>query len=163
MAADYCGLALASSDFSTVAVLILAAMGLTGVILILAHVVGPKRKGPIKDDTYESGMTPVSDTRRRFNVRFFLVAVMYLIFGVEVVFLYPWAVVFPKLRQGLSEHQAAAAVEALESQSSLAEQAAALAEAGYTPGFTFGAMLIFFLLLVVGFVYEWRKGIFRWD
>lgn len=158
-----CGFVLASSEYSSVAVLILTGMGLTAVILLLAHLVGPKRHGPIKDDTYESGMTPVTDTRRRFNVRFFLVAVMYLVFGVEVVFLYPWAVVFPQLRRGLSEHQAAAVAEALESQSSLAEQAAAMAEAGYTPGFLFGAMLIFFLLLVVGFVYEWRKGIFRWD
>ena len=47
--------------------------------------------------------------------------------------------------------------------SSVAQAAPALAEAGYTPGFVFGAMAIFFLLLLVGFVYEWRKGIFQWD
>ena len=75
-------------------------MGMSGLMLIFAHTLGPKRHGPVKDDTYESGMTPATDARRRFNVRFYLVAVMYVVFGVEVVVLYPWAVLFAQERAG---------------------------------------------------------------
>lgn len=146
------GMTLALDDYRPVAVLILAGMGLTGMILVLAHLVGPKRHGPVKDSTYESGMEPVADARRRFNVKFYLVAVMYLVFGVEVLFLYPWAVMFPWLRAGVDADAGTGQT-----------WASAAAAAGYSPGFIFVAILIFFLLLLVGFAYEWRKGIFRWD
>jgi NADH-quinone oxidoreductase subunit A len=156
MEPNWSGFLLAASDFSTVGVVVLVAIGITALTILLAHLIGPRRHGPVKDDTYESGMVPVTSARRRFNVRFYLVAVMYLIFGVEVVFLYPWAVMFPRLREGLTAADAGSAAEA-------ANWAAALADAGYGPGFVLGAILIFFLLLLVGFVYEWRKGVFQWD
>ena len=157
---------LASSGYGTVAILILVVIGMSGGMLLLTHLIGPKRHGPVKDSTYESGMTPVTSARQRINVRFYLVAVMYVIFGVEVVFLYPWAVVFPHLRAGLTEYQAAEAASAAGESVTLsqaAEQAGRLAELGYGPGFVFVAISIFFLLLLVGFAYEWRKGVFRWD
>jgi len=155
------GLLLAAGGFGTVAILIIAAIGISVAFLVVAHVIGPKRHGPVKDDTYESGMDPIGDARRRFNVRFYLVAVMYLVFGVEVLFLYPWAVLLPQMRAGLTAGQEAAAAE--QSASEMATWAGELAAAGYGPGFMFGAILVFFLLLLVGFAYEWRKGIFRWD
>ncbi len=65
-------------------------------ILVITHFVGPSRKGAVKDETYESGMPLVSDARRRFNVRFYIVALLFLLFDVEVVFLWPWAPVFYK-------------------------------------------------------------------
>ncbi len=135
------------NEFAPVAVLLLVATGLTLAIMVLAHVIGPKRRGPIKDATYESGMEPVGDARRRFNVRFYLVAVMFLVFDVEIVFLYPWAMLYPRL-QG---------------QGADAAYAAALRHAGYGPGFFLVAFAIFFAVLLVGFVFEWRKGLFRWD
>ena len=134
--------------FAIVALLLLIVVGITGVILLLTYLIGPRRSGAIKSSVYESGVDPTGDARKRFNVRFYLVAVLFLVFDVEIVFLYPWAVLYPHLRQP----EAAPAV-----------QVARLAEAGYTPGFILAGIGIFFLLLTVGFIYEWRKGVFRWD
>ena len=158
-----CGFVLAASEFATVAILILVAIGVSGAMMIFAHVLGPKRHGPIKDDTYESGIAPATDARRRFNVRFYLIAVMYVVFGVEVVFLYPWAVLFTQEREALTEYVAAEAAGTLDQASEAALWAGELTAAGYGPGFMLGAILVFFALLAVGFAYEWRKGIFRWD
>ena len=141
---------LALGDYTTIGILILVAIALAAVILAITHfpLIVPKRTGPVKDATYESGMEPIGDTRRRFNVRFYLVAVLFLVFDVEVIFLYPWAVLFPRLRSPGDEHAA---------------WAQSLAAAGYTPGFVAAGIGFFFILLLVGFVYEWRKGIFKWN
>ncbi len=141
----YC-LTLAQSAFATVAWLIVVTTALALVILGLAHLIGPKRVGPVKDATYESGMEPFTDARRPFSVRFYLIAVLFLIFDVEVVFLYPWAVLYPRLHS--AEHGA---------------WAQALRAAGYTPGYLLLAIGVFFVLLLVGFVYEWRRGVFNWN
>lgn len=141
---------LALGDYATIGILVLTAIALAVVILAITHfpLIVPKRTGPVKDATYESGMEPVGDTRRRFNVRFYLVAVLFLVFDVEVIFLYPWAVLFPRLRKPAEEHAA---------------WAQSLLDAGYSPGFIAGGIGFFFILLLVGFVYEWRKAIFRWN
>ena len=116
----------------------------TVAMLILAHTIGPKRHGPVKDTPYESGMPPVSDTKRRFNVRFSVIAVLFLLFDVEVVFLWPWAQVF---------HAASAEDVTIPLEGG--------AEAG--AGFLLAGMAIFFALLVFGLLYEWKRGAFRWD
>lgn len=140
---------LAQSGYATVAILVTVATGIALAILVLTHIIGPRRVGQLKDSTYESGMEPFSDTRRRFSVRFYLIAVLFLIFDVEIVFLYLWAVLFPRLHAGeTAEHY---------------EWAQAMIAAGYTPGVMLGAMGVFFALLLVGFVYEWRRGIFKWN
>ena len=136
------------SDYSTVAVLVLAIAGLATAIALATHIIGPSRRGDVKDATYESGMTPVGDARKRFNVRFYLVAVLFIVFDVELIFLYPWAVVFPNLKA------ADAAGEGW---------ATAMVQSGHSTSYVLGAIAIFFALLLVGFVYEWRKGIFKWD
>jgi NADH-quinone oxidoreductase subunit A len=141
-----CCFTLAQRDFTTVAWLILVATALALAILMLAHLIGPRRVGPIKQATYESGMEPFGDARRRFGVRFYLIAVLFLIFDVEVVFLYPWAVLYPRLQSG--EHR---------------DWAPALIAAGYTPAYLLIAMGVFFGLLLVGFIYEWRRGVFQWN
>jgi len=147
---------LAANHYASVAVLVVAAIGTTVLTVVLAHVIGPRRHGPVKDDTYESGMTPAMSARRRFHVRFYLVAVMYLILGVEIVFLYPWAVTFAALQSGFNGSEGA--------QADLTSQwSRAMAESGYGSGFVLGAMLVFFVLLAVGLAYEWRRGVFRWD
>ena len=94
-------------------------------------------------------MAPVHDARRRFNVRFYLVAVLFVVFDVEIIFLYPWAVLFPRYREAGDE---AAAL-----------WASTLRDAGYDPMYMAAAVGAFFALLTVGFVYEWRKGVVRWD
>ncbi len=112
-------------------------------ILILTHLIGPKRHGSRKQDVYESGMPPIADARRRFNVRFYIVALLFLLFDVEVVILWPWA---------LAYHEAATAGGAGDASLDFASKGFLLAGAG-----------LFLLLLLVGYVYEWRKGVFKWD
>jgi NADH-quinone oxidoreductase subunit A len=115
---------------------ILLAMGIAfGVgTLILTSLIGPHRQGPRKGIAYESGMNPIGSARQRFNVRFYIVAMTFLVFDVEIVFLYPWATVFGDLspHSGLS-------------------------------GLFLGRVLFFVLTTVVAFVYAWRKGVFRYD
>src|SRR5213592_1633926 len=60
-----------------------------------AHLIGPKRHTPVKDMPYESGMDPIGDARQRFDVKFYLIAILFLVFDVELLFLYPWAAVYP--------------------------------------------------------------------
>src|ERR1700676_878522 len=67
-------------------------LAFAGVSLILAHAVGPRRDTPVKLMPYESGMDPVGDARQRFDVKFYLIAILFLVFDVELLFLYPWAV-----------------------------------------------------------------------
>ncbi len=105
--------------------------------LIVTHLLGPSRKGETKGVVYESGMNPIGSARRRFNVRFFVVAMTFLLFDVEIVFLYPWAATFPALADeidGVAWH-----------------------------GMYLGRMLFFLLTTVLAFMYAWRKGVFRYD
>jgi len=139
-------LASPTDHYARVGLLLLLVSGIVLAILVLTHLLGPKRVGPVKHSPYESGMDPVGDTRRRFSVRFYLVAVLFLVFDVEVVFLYPWAVLYPRLRSGPAD-----------------AWATTLTEVGYSPAFLLVASGIFFALLLVGFVYEWRRGVFKWN
>ena len=138
-----------ASDLSSVAILILIVIFIAVTVGVLTHLLGPHRTGPVKDSVYESGMDPFSDSRKRFNVRFYLVAVMFLVFDVEVIFLYPFAVTWPKMMQGGSAEATA-----------LTEAAAGY---GASPLFILTGAGLFFVLLTVGFLYEWQKGIFKWD
>ncbi len=102
--------------------------------MIAAHTIGPKHRTPVKLMPYESGMDPIGNARQRFDVKFYLVAIMFLVFDVELLFLYPWAVV-------------------------------AYQDGGYPAilkGPIFWSVLIFIALLFVAYVYDWRKGVFRW-
>src|SRR5688500_1271929 len=82
-------------SWAPVVLLIVIGIGFAAGNIILSIIVGPSRTGPGKELTYESGMVPVGDTRKRFNVRFYIVAMIFLVFDVEIVFFYPWATVFP--------------------------------------------------------------------
>jgi NADH-quinone oxidoreductase subunit A len=126
---------------------VVIAAGVSVGLLVFAELVGPRRAGAVKEMPYESGMDPIHDTRRRFDVRFHLVAITFLVFDVELLFLYPWAVA--------SRHSppegAAAGVDA-----------AVAAGLVSSRGLVFGAAMAFIALVVVGFAYDWRKGVFRW-
>ena len=71
--------------------------GLALFFIIVSHFLGPKRGDPEKLMTYECGIDPIGDARLRFSLKFFLVAIIFLVFDVEVIFLYPWAVLFRRL------------------------------------------------------------------
>ena len=71
-------------------------MALGVVMLVASYILGRKAPNPEKLSTYECGMTPVKDARRRFDVRFYLIAMIFILFDIEVVFIYPWAVLFDR-------------------------------------------------------------------
>jgi NADH-quinone oxidoreductase subunit A len=126
-------------------ILIFAAIAAAVPVLMLAVpvLIAPRRSGAVKAMPYESGMDPIHDAHRRFDVRFHLVAIAFLIFDVELLFLYPWAV---------------ASRDPLGIDAAVAHSAGA----GYSRGLVFGEVLVFIGLLALGLVYAWRKGVFRW-
>jgi NADH-quinone oxidoreductase subunit A len=103
--------------------------------IFISLILGPKSSNPGKGIAYESGMVPVGDTKRRFNVRFYLVAMIFLVFDVEIVFFYPWATLFPD-----------AVIRNLPN-----------------TGLLLAEMLVFVAILLVAYFYAWGKGVFRWD
>jgi len=110
-------------------------------MLAIGSMLGPRRSTSVKEMPYESGMDPIHDARRRFDVRFHLVAIAFIIFDVELLFLYPWAVASGH-PQGVD----------------------AAVEAGLISGrgMVFGGVMFFLFLVVLGLVYEWRRGVLRW-
>jgi NADH-quinone oxidoreductase subunit A len=109
-----------------------AALGL--VLMGLGFLFGPRKPDPEKLSAYECGFDAFEDTRMKFDVRYYLVAIVFIVFDLEIAFLFPWAV----------------SLGALDSPTSIGM-------AGL------GAMGIFLLILVIGFVYEWKKGALEWD
>jgi len=103
-----------------------------------------KRPTPVKSTAYESGIPPVGDARERFSVAFYLVAMLFIIFDIETVFMIPWAAYFRQL-------------------SCARELVGGICPAGSVSFFGLGEMLIFMVILIVGFVYVWKKGALRWD
>jgi len=124
----------AFSHYAPVGVLLLIAIGFAVMSLVLPRLLAPRRQGPVKAGPYESGVDPIGSARQRFNVRFYIVAVAFLLFDVEIVFLYPWATVFPSLSSD-SDFR----------------------------GMFLARVLFFIFTSVVAFVYAWRKGVFRYD
>ena len=117
-------------------VFIIVVMAITFAVanIVLSTVLGPGRDGARKGMSYESGMNPVGTARKRFNVRFYLIAMVFLVFDIEIIFLYPWAVTFPNLAHG--------------SDLSLLWLA---------------RILFFVLTTVVAYIYGVRKGVFKFD
>ena len=85
------------SHYGPVFVLMAMALIFSLAVLVLSRLFGHSRQGPVKGMVYESGMNPIGTAERRFNVRFYVVAMSFLVFDVEIVFLYPWAVAFDQL------------------------------------------------------------------
>jgi NADH-quinone oxidoreductase subunit A len=129
--------------------LIFLAFGAVFVVLnvsILSRFLRPTVREAAKETTYECGETPVGSGWVRFDIRFYTVALVFLIFDVEVAFLYPWAILFQNARQA-----------------GIADAASGLAPAPWHyAAFLFGEMLVFLGILVVGFIYIWAKGDLSW-
>jgi NADH-quinone oxidoreductase subunit A len=123
-------------SWAPVVLLLVIAIGFAVVNIAASIFIGPRRTGPGKEITYESGMVPVGDTRKRFNVRFYIVAMIFLVFDVEIVFFYPWATIFAKhVRDGVNNDGLILLLE----------------------------MCAFVVILLVAYLYAWGKGVFRWD
>jgi NADH-quinone oxidoreductase subunit A len=123
------------ASFESILLLGALALGLGLVILFLTVVLGPRVPSPVKQSTYESGLVPIGPAQRRMPVRFYLVAVLFILFDIEAIYLFPWAVQFRQL--------AAPAPDGL----------------GYG---ALVSMAVFLGVLAVGFVYVWRKGALEW-
>jgi NADH-quinone oxidoreductase subunit A len=104
-----------------------------GAVLVWSStLIGPQRPHREKTSTYESGMKPVGTTRQRISIKYYLVAMFFIIFDLEVIFVYPWAVQFKKL----------------------------FGEFGIS---VFLSMLVFLIVLELGYLYAYKKGGFKWD
>jgi NADH-quinone oxidoreductase subunit A len=141
---------------------VVCVIGLAGVLLLIANLFNPIRPGRVKRMPYESGMDPFHDTRRRFDVRFYLLAIAFMVFDVELLFLYPWAVAMRPAR--LENIQSVQTVEDGEISPPATPGIDAAVAGGlvHNRNLVFVGAMLFIVLLTLGYVYDWRKGIFRW-
>jgi NADH-quinone oxidoreductase subunit A len=120
------------ANYLPVLIFLVVASGLAAVLMGLGHIFGSLASKNPRDSeklsAYECGFEAFDDARARFDVRYYLVAILFIIFDLEIAFLFPWAVAMPKIG-----------------------------------GFGLWAMGIFLAILVVGFIYEWKKGALEWD
>jgi NADH-quinone oxidoreductase subunit A len=121
------------SQFIPLLVLMVIAVLLASVLVVLSWFLGPKKPSAAKLAPYECGVTPVGSARERFPVKYYLIAMLFIIFDIETVFLYPWAVTFTQWNS-----------HALQV-------------------FSFIEMIIFIIILFVGYIYVWKKGAFEWE
>lgn len=99
-------------------------------LILVSALVGRKNPSAEKLSTYECGMAPIKDARRRLDIRFYLIAMLFILFDIEVVFLYPWAILFDRFEPMI---------------------------------FGFIEMVLFVAVLLLGYVYVWRKGALDWS
>ena len=116
------------SDYLPLVVFIALAALIALALMVAPFLVAYRRPDPEKVSAYECGFNPFDDARMKFDVRFYLVSLLFIIFDLEVAFLFPWAVAF---------HDIGA--------------------------FGFWSMMLFLVVLTIGFIYEWRKGALEWD
>lgn len=115
-------------EYTAIAVMIALAIAIAAIAIGLGELFGPKKKSEAKSEPYESGIAPIGPGTRRMPVRFYLIAVLFILFDIEVIFFLPWAVVFRQLGLfGLIE------------------------------------MAVFIVVLLIGYVYAWKKGALEWE
>jgi len=117
-----------ASDYLPLLILVVIATGFSIVAVIVPALLGPTKANKQKLEPYESGIIPFNDARRRFPVKYYMVAMLFILFDIEVIFLYPWAGIIRTLRDNFS-------------------MMLALAPMGF-----------FLFVLIIGLIYEWRKG-----
>ena len=115
-------------NYLPIMIFLAVAVVIGSALIVLGFLLGPRRPDAEKLSPYECGFEAFEDTRMRFDVRYYLVAILFIIFDLEIAFLFPWAV--------------------------------SLDEMG---GFGLLSMAVFLAVLVVGFIYEWKKGALEWD
>jgi NADH-quinone oxidoreductase subunit A len=114
---------------------LIVVLGFAVTTLVLSHYVGPlKRPTDVKLMPYESGMDPIGDARQRVDVKFYLIAILFLVFDVELLFLYPWAAAYQEGTITSPEFRT----------------------------FVFVEVLAFLATVVVAYLYAWRRGVFQW-
>lgn len=140
-------------------------LGLAIALLVIGNLFNPGRKNRVKAMPYESGMDPIHGARRQFDVRFYLLAIAFLVFDVELLFLYPWAVIarpaklaaMESVPDGAPVRAIDATVLALKNSESVAAE-----QLIQNHSAVFVGVMVFIGLLTLGLIYDWRKGVFRW-
>lgn len=122
-----------AAQYLPLAILFILATALAFAVIALGHLFGPHHPTPRKSQPYESGMKPIGPGTRRISVRFYLIAVLFILFDIEVVFFLPWAVI---LREFVAENLGL---------------------------FAFIEMTVFIVVLLVGYIYAWKKGALEWE
>lgn len=121
------------APYIPIAIIVILSIIFAFLIIAIGVLFGPRRKTPRKMMPYESGMTPIGPGTRRVPVRFYMVAVLFILFDIEIIFIIPWAVIlkeFVKLNMGV---------------------------------FALIEMIIFIIVLLIGLVYAWKKGALEWE
>ena len=113
-------------------------------MLAVSHLVIRPRPTPMKQTPYESGIPPLGDARERFSVKFYMVAMLFIVFDIETVFMIPWGAYYWQLSCGVPLVNGACPT-------------------GHVSFFGLGEMLVFIAILLVGFLYVWKKGALQWD
>ncbi|VAW37014.1 NADH ubiquinone oxidoreductase chain A [hydrothermal vent metagenome] len=116
------------AEYFPVLMFIGVAVGLALVLLSVGFILGPRNPNTEKESAYECGFEAFDDAHMKFDVRFYLVAILFIIFDLEIAFMFPWAVVLDELG-----------------------------------GFGLISMFLFLFILVIGFIYEWKKGGLEWE
>lgn len=116
------------SEYFPIVVFLGVSTGLGLALLVIGQLISPKKPGAEKGSPYECGFEAFEDARSRFDVRYYLIAILFIVFDLEIAFLFPWALVFDAI-----------GIEAII------------------------AMAVFLGVLVIGFVYEWKKGALEWE
>jgi NADH:ubiquinone oxidoreductase subunit 3 (subunit A) len=122
------------STYYPIFIYLAVAIAFSAAAIAVPAVIAPRRRTPVKAMPYESGMDPIGDARQRFDVKFYLIAILFLVFDVELLFLYPWAAASgdrPLIPPDFSWP-------------------------------VFWEVLAFLATVVLAYVYAWRKGVFRW-
>jgi NADH-quinone oxidoreductase subunit A len=120
-------------EYIAIAVMIALATVIAAIAIGLGELFGPKKKSKVKEEPYESGIAPIGPGTRRMPVRFYLIAVLFILFDIEVIFFLPWAVVFHDyITHGM----------------------------GF---FVLGEMVVFIVILLIGYIYAWKKGALEWE
>jgi len=128
------------NSFVPILIYLILVLGFVITSLAAAHLLSPFKRTKVKDTPYESGMDAIGDARQHFDVKFYLVAILFLVFDVELLFLYPWAVSAYQPVDG--------------------ESTAGIPVPLRDP--VFAVMLVFLVTLGIAYVYAWKKGVFKW-
>ena len=115
-------------SYGPLLLMFILAAGLAALLITLSTVIGKHKPTPEKNQSYECGIVPTGDARQPFSVHFYMVALVFILFDIEAIFLYPWALVYHKL---------------------------------YVFGFV--EMLLYIVILLVGYIFLWKKGALNWD
>jgi NADH-quinone oxidoreductase subunit A len=139
-----------NTEFTPIFLFILVAILVAIGMLVTSAILSPARRTAVKQMPYESGMDPIGDARQRFDVRYYLVAIVFLLFDVELLYLYPWAVA-----QFSADAPAAVAAAGIP----------AATAAGIPAVFrltVFVEILVFIAIVAAAYAFAWRRGVFEW-